>query len=147
MSKPFSDAADEISITHEVVVHVVVADQPPISLPAELRYDRTDPYAVCLSLGATSTGTVDWVFARSLLSQGLRKPVGIGDVLVIPQHRCHRSLVRVVVRSRAGAALLDIAASAVTAFLKHTDLVVPPGTEDLHIDMDRVVTELMAESD
>jgi hypothetical protein len=147
MSNLFSGAADEISVTHEVVVHVVVADQPSISLPAELRYDRTDPYAVCLSLGGTSTGTVDWVFARSLLSEGLRKPVGVGDVLVIPRRRHARPAVRVVVRSAAGAALLDIAASAVTAFLKQTDLVVPPGTEDRHIDMDRVVAELMAESD
>ncbi|WP_171118139.1 MULTISPECIES: SsgA family sporulation/cell division regulator [Streptomyces] len=147
MSKPFSDAADEISVTHDVVVHVAVAGQPPASLPAELRYDRTDPYAVCLSLGATSTGTVDWVFARSLLSEGLHKPVGVGDVLVIPRHRCHRYSVRVVVRSTAGAALLDISAPAVTAFLRQTDLLVPPGTEGLHVDLDRVIAELMAGSE
>lgn len=147
MSKPFSDAADEISVTHEVVVHVVVADDPPVSLPAELHYDRTDPYAVCLSLGAASTGAVDWVFARSLLSEGLSRPVGVGDVLVIPLRRRARPAVRVVLRSTAGAALLDIAASAVAAFLKRTDAVVPPGTEGLHIDMDQVVADLVAGSD
>ncbi|MFF8971858.1 SsgA family sporulation/cell division regulator [Streptomyces sp. NPDC014995] len=147
MTQPFPGAADGTSVTHDVVVHVVVAEEPPISLPAELRYDRTDPYAVCLSLGGTSTGTVDWVFARSLLSEGWSRPVGVGDVLVIPRHCRHRHSVRIVVRSAAGAALLDIAASAVAAFLAHTDRVVPPGTEGLHIDLDRVVAELMAGSE
>ncbi|MFE9445142.1 SsgA family sporulation/cell division regulator [Streptomyces sp. NPDC006602] len=142
MTQPFSGATDGTSVAHEVVVHAVVADEPPISLPAELRYDRTDPYAVCLSLGGTSTGTVDWVFARSLLSEGLSRPAGVGDVLVIPPHRCHRHSVRIVVRSAAGAAVLGIAASAVTAFLEKTAMVVSPGAEGCHLDLDRVVAEL-----
>ncbi|MFC3572366.1 SsgA family sporulation/cell division regulator [Streptomyces yaanensis] len=144
MTQSFSGAGDWTSVTHEVVVHVIVTDEPPISLPAELRYDRRDPYAVCLSLGGTSTGTVDWVFARSLLAQGLRRPVGEGDVLVLPGHRCHRNSVRLVVRSTKGAAVLEIAASAVTVFLQQADLVVPPGAEGLHIDLDRLIAELMA---
>ncbi|WP_217209597.1 SsgA family sporulation/cell division regulator [Streptomyces sp. AC550_RSS872] len=147
MTQPFPGAADGTSVIHEVLVHVVVADELSASLPAELRYDRADPYAVCLSLGGTSTGTVDWVFARSLLSAGLSRPAGVGDVLVTPPHRCHRHSVRIVVRSAAGAAVLDIAASAVTAFLEQTDMVVPPGAEGLHIDLDRVVAELMAGSE
>ncbi|MET9356047.1 SsgA family sporulation/cell division regulator [Streptomyces sp. NPDC006617] len=147
MTQPFSGAAEGTSVTHKVVVNVFVADQWPASLPAELRYDSTDPYAVCLSLGGTSTGTVDWVFARSLLSEGVSRPVGLGDVLVIPPHRCHRHSVRIIVRSAALSAGLDIAASAVAAFLAHTDRAVPPGTEGLHIDLDRVVAELTAGSE
>ncbi|POX46725.1 SsgA family sporulation/cell division regulator [Streptomyces sp. Ru72] len=147
MTEPFYGAADGTPVTHEVVVHVVVAQEPPVPLPAELRYDPTDPYAVCLALGGASTGTVDWVFARDLLSEGLSRPAGVGDVLVIPRHEGHRHSVRIVVRSTAGAAALDLAASAVTAFLAHTDRVVPPGTEGLHIDLDRVVAELMAGSE
>ncbi|MFD8219673.1 SsgA family sporulation/cell division regulator [Streptomyces sp. NPDC059697] len=146
MTQPFS-SSDGTSVTHEVVTHVVVADEPPVSLPAELRYDRADPYAVCLALGGTSTGTVDWAFARSLLSEGLSRPAGVGDVLVMPPHRCHRHSVRIVVRSRVGAAVLDIATTAVIAFLKETDRVVPPGTEGLHIDLDRVVADLRAGSE
>lgn len=146
MTQPFS-SADGTYVAHEVVTHVVVADEPPVPLPAELRYERADPYAVCLSLGATSTGTVDWVFARSLLSKGLRRPAGVGDVLVIPPHRCHRYSVRIVVRSRVGVAVLDIATTSVIAFLQETDMIVPPGTEGLHIDLDRVVAELMAGSE
>ncbi|MGY0057778.1 SsgA family sporulation/cell division regulator [Streptomyces sp. LZ34] len=147
MSQPFFGATDETSIIHEVVAHVVVDGEPPVSLSAELRYDRTEPFAVCLALGATSTDTVDWVFARGLLSEGLRRPAGIGDVLVIPRSSGPRHSVRIVLRSTVGAAVLDIAASAVTAFLDRTDLLVPPGTEALHIDLDSIVAQLMAGSE
>ncbi|WP_330246988.1 MULTISPECIES: SsgA family sporulation/cell division regulator [unclassified Streptomyces] len=146
MTQPLPSAA-ETSVTHEVVAHIVVADEPPMSLPAELRYDRADPYAVCLSIGTTSMGTVDWMFARSLLSEGMSGPVGVGDVLVVSRHDCHRHSVRIVIRSPAGAAVLDISASVVTAFLERARMVVPPGAEGLHIDLDRVVAELLPGSE
>ncbi|MEW2626162.1 SsgA family sporulation/cell division regulator, partial [Streptomyces sp. NPDC048106] len=134
MTQPFYRAA-ETSVTDEVVVHVVVAGEPHVSLPAELRYDRSDPYAVCLSIGTTSTGTVDWVFARSLLAEGLSRPVGVGDILVSPRHGGPRDAVRIVVRTSAGAAVLYLAASAVTAFLKRARTLVPPGAEGLFLDL------------
>ncbi|MFJ4690091.1 SsgA family sporulation/cell division regulator [Streptomyces sp. NPDC088766] len=146
MTQPFSGAAGDTFVAHEVVVLVVVADEPPVPLPARLRYDRADPYAVCLSLGGASTGTVDWVFARSLLTEGLVRPAGRGDVLVVPPHRCHRHSVRVVLRSAAGTAVVSIAASAVATFLAETGRVVPAGAEGLHIDLDRLVAELVAGS-
>ncbi|MGW1162846.1 SsgA family sporulation/cell division regulator [Streptomyces sp. NPDC002513] len=142
-----SGAAHERSITFALEVRVTVAAEPPVPLPAELRYDRTDPYAVHLSLGTHSTPTVDWVFARSLLAEGLRRPAGIGDVLVIPRHRCHPGAIRVVLRSRTGSAVLEIAESAVAAFLQQTEAVVPQGCEHHHIDLDDVVERLTAGGD
>jgi hypothetical protein len=53
--------------------------------------------------------------------------------------------VRIVVRSPAGAAVLYIAVSAVTAFLERTRAVVPPGAEGLFLDLDRVLAELLAD--
>ncbi|MFE6774505.1 SsgA family sporulation/cell division regulator [Streptomyces sp. NPDC057702] len=143
MHRPFPSAADDVKISHEITVYVAVADHPPTGLPARLRYHRKDPYAVCLSLGGTATGTVDWVFARALLSEGLGNPVGVGDVLVRPQRRGHRHWVRVIVRSTAGYALLDIATTAVRAFLDQTELLVPTGAEGRHIDLDRLIAELV----
>ncbi|MET8576140.1 SsgA family sporulation/cell division regulator [Streptomyces sp. NPDC005012] len=134
-------------VLHEVVVHVVVDDVPPTPLTAELRYDRADPYAVRLSVGAPGPDAVHWVFARSLLAEGVRRPAGAGDVLVSPHRRDRRSWVRVVVRSRAGAAVLEIAAPAVTAFLSRTGRLVPPGTEGQHIDLEGVIADLMAQRD
>jgi hypothetical protein len=136
MTQPFP------SVMCMMTVRVSVPNELPAPLPAELHYDMTDPYAVRLSLGAPTARAVDWVFARSLLTEGLRRPTGTGDVLVIPRHRYHPNSVRIVLRSAAGAALVDIAASTVAAFLRRTDSLVPPGTESLHIDMDRALAEL-----
>ncbi|MFF7188735.1 SsgA family sporulation/cell division regulator [Streptomyces sp. NPDC008222] len=142
-----SGAAHERSITFPLEVDVTVAAARPVPLPAELRYDRSDPYAVRLSLGTHSPLTVDWVFARSLLADGLRVPVGIGDVLVVPRHRCRPEAIRIVLRSRTGSAVLEIAESAVTAFLRQTEAVVPQGCEHHHIDLDDVVARLTAGGD
>ncbi|MET9076110.1 SsgA family sporulation/cell division regulator [Streptomyces sp. NPDC004232] len=132
----------EASVICMVTVLVSVPDELPAPLPAELHYDVSDPYAVRLSIGAPEARPVDWVFARSLLTEGLRRPIGAGDVLVIPRHRCRPNSVRVVLRPAAGAALIDIAESAVAAFVQRTVSLVPPGTESLHLDIDRALAEL-----
>ncbi|WP_353963718.1 SsgA family sporulation/cell division regulator [Streptomyces atratus] len=54
-------------------------------------------------------------FARSLLAEGLHLPTGTRDVMVIPRRRCLPDSVRIVLKSTAGAALVDIAASTVGA--------------------------------
>ncbi|MGW2276503.1 SsgA family sporulation/cell division regulator [Streptomyces sp. NPDC001770] len=146
MTQPsFSTAGT--SVAHQVSVHVHVADEPPVSLPAELRYERSDPYAVRLALGTMSARTVDWVFARGLLSEGTIRPAGTGSILVTPRRGCPGDVVRIVVRSPAGSAVLDIAAPAVGAFLERAARVVPPGEERHHLDLDRLVTELLADGD
>ncbi|MQY14289.1 Sporulation-specific cell division protein SsgB [Streptomyces sp. RB5] len=131
------------SVTHEVTAHLAVAAEPPVPMPAELHFDRRDPYAVRLSVGSTSLGTVDWVFARDLLAQGLHWEAGTGDVVVAPRFD---GRVRIVVRTRAGAAALDIDVPAVERFLERTWRVVPLGAEGRHLELDRVVTELLSGS-
>ncbi|MGW2044685.1 SsgA family sporulation/cell division regulator [Streptomyces sp. NPDC001858] len=130
------------SVVCAVTVHVSVPDELPVPLPAELRYATADPYAVRLSLGAPHAGPVDWVFSRALLTECLRTPSGIGDVLVTPRYGGGLSTVRIVLRSPAGTALIEIATRPVAAFLRKTVSLVSPGTEGRHIDMDRTLTEL-----
>ncbi|MFE2581055.1 SsgA family sporulation/cell division regulator [Streptomyces sp. NPDC059378] len=139
-------AAHEDPIVLTTTVLVTVGGDPPVALPAELRYSPTDPYAVCLSLGAPSAVPVDWVFARSLLADGLRRPTGSGDVVVAPPCRCRPGTARVLLRTRHGAAVLDVAACDVSAFLHRADALVPPDTEHRHIDLDHVVGQLTAGS-
>ncbi|WP_327371158.1 SsgA family sporulation/cell division regulator [Streptomyces sp. NBC_01217] len=130
-----------------VTVHVSLPEEIPVPLPAELHYDMTDPYAVRLSLGVSEKKPVTWVFARTLLAEGLRRPTGVGDVLVLPRHGCRPHSMRIVLRSAAGAALVEIAVSAVTMFLSKTFMLVPSGTESLHIDLDRAVVELTSKGE
>ncbi|MGW2033306.1 SsgA family sporulation/cell division regulator [Streptomyces spinosus] len=147
MRNDSAGAADEDPIVCKTSVHVTVADELPIPVPAELRYSAADPYAVRLSLGAPSALCVEWVFARSLLAQGLRRPAGAGDVVVYPRHQGRPGSIRVLLRTRAGSALLELASASVTAFLHRTEVLVPPGTEHRHIDLDRVVEQLTAGSE
>lgn len=142
MNQPISSDA-ETQVTYGLVVHVVVGGEPRTSLPAGLHYRSADPYAVRLSIGATSTGTVDWTFARDLLREGMSRPVGEGAVLVSPVRSPHGPLVRVVVRSRAGSATLDFGAPAVAEFLHRAHQLVPPGTEGDCVDIDHLVTRLL----
>jgi hypothetical protein len=147
MRRHLAGGTDEDPIVFRTSIRVTVADELPIPLPAELRYSAADPYAVRLSLGAPSAPSVDWVFARSLLAQGLRRPTGSGDVAVFPRRQCHPDVIRILLRTRAGAALLEVAGAAVSAFLHHTEALVPPGTEHHRIDLDRVVAQLTAGSE
>ncbi|MFF7186664.1 SsgA family sporulation/cell division regulator [Streptomyces sp. NPDC008222] len=116
-------------------------------LPVELCYDVADPYAVRLSIGAPSTPSVDWVFARSHLLEGVRRPAGIGDVAVIPRHRCDPDAVRLLLRTRTGATLLAARAAMVMDFLRRSEALVPPGTEHHHVDLDRLIDSLTAGSE
>jgi hypothetical protein len=142
-----AEVTDEDPIVCRTSVHVTVADEPPVPLPAEYRSSAADPYAVCLSLGAPSVPSVDWVFARSLLARGLSRPTGSGDVVVFPKHRWTPATTRILLRTRAGAALLEVPSATVTAFLDRTHRLVPPGTEYRHLDLDRVVEQLTAGSE
>ncbi|MFC5204765.1 SsgA family sporulation/cell division regulator [Streptomyces kaempferi] len=142
MNQPFSSAA-ETTVTCELEVHVVVGGEPQVSLPAGFHYHCSDPYAVRLSIGATSSGTVDWVFALSLLKEGISRPVGEGNVLVSPRRSSHGPIVRIVLRSRLGSAVLDLKASAIADFLDRAQELVPAGTEGSHVDIDHIAALLL----
>ncbi|MFE6741708.1 SsgA family sporulation/cell division regulator [Streptomyces tubercidicus] len=76
MTQHHAGATYESPIVCTTTILVTVAGDPPVPLPAELRYTAADPYAVRLSLNTPSAATVDWVFARSLLTRELRRPTG-----------------------------------------------------------------------
>ncbi|GKQ34105.1 SsgA family sporulation/cell division regulator [Streptomyces sp. A012304] len=144
MRIPLSYDADASSIVFPTEVKISVAGAPWVPLPAELRYDMADPYAVRLCMGAPLVPSIDWVFARSLLMEGVRRPSGIGDVVVIPRHRCDPDSVRILLRTRTGAALLAARAVVVMDFLRRSEALVPPGTEHHHVDVDRLIDRLTA---
>ncbi|MER6540703.1 hypothetical protein ABT215_44585, partial [Streptomyces sp900105755] len=66
MTQPSSNATKTTGAC-ELEVHVVVGGEPRVSLPAAFYYYCGDPYAVRPSIGATFSGSVNWVFALSLL--------------------------------------------------------------------------------
>lgn len=101
-----------------------------VVMPALLRYSAADPYAVRLVLlldgGAEGEGpeSVEWLFSRSLLTEGLFTPTGQGDVQVrVDGHEVSVEL--------AGSATVLLPLEGLVEFLADSYEVVPTGAETL----------------
>ncbi|MCW2607763.1 MAG: regulator [Frankiales bacterium] len=102
---------------------------PDVALPALLGYRATDPFAVRLVLllepdtdGADGPDRVEWVFSRSLLTEGLLGPAGQGDVRVrVDGHEVSVEL--------AGSATVLLPLEGLVEFLADSYSVVPTGAE------------------
>nr|WP_258314876.1 SsgA family sporulation/cell division regulator [Streptomyces sp. Act143] len=111
-----------------------------------MRYRVTDPYAVRMSLGPLIGPRIPWVFARDLLAEGLRRPTGSGDVLVLPAHGHHPNTLRVILKNGSGTALAELLATEVAEFLQQTFSLVAAGSESTHLDLDGALTSLLGRS-
>ena len=124
------------TVSCELHLRLVVSSESSLPVPAGLRYDTADPYAVHATFHTGAEETVEWVFARDLLAEGLHRPTGTGDVRVWPSRSHGQGVVCIALSSPEGEALLEAPARALESFLKRTDAAVPPGTEHRHFDLD-----------
>ncbi|NEA64253.1 SsgA family sporulation/cell division regulator [Streptomyces sp. SID12488] len=84
------------------------------AVPVVLRYDPDrDPRAVRIGL----PGPHEWTFSRSLLEDGLRAPVGSGEVRVWP---CGRVQAVVEFHSAGGVSVVQFETKTLTRFLRRT---------------------------
>ncbi|MCW2778320.1 MAG: sporulation and cell division protein SsgA [Frankiales bacterium] len=118
---------------------------PDVGLPALLRYSAADPFAVRLVLlleGLDEPGaeagpeSVEWVFSRSLLTDGLLAPAGAGDVRV--QVQDHEVSVEL-----AGSATVLLPLEGLVEFLAASYDVVPTGAESLALPLDQALAALL----
>ncbi|MFD8085041.1 SsgA family sporulation/cell division regulator [Kitasatospora sp. NPDC059722] len=115
---------------------------PHVALEAQLRFDSSLPYAVCLAFPALGDGEERrWFFARDLLNEGRHGRVGRGDVTVAPGPE-GRVLVTLCGHDRR--AVISIPSDVVTAFLLDSFNLVPAGCESGHLDIDTAVARLLA---
>jgi hypothetical protein len=128
-----------------LVLALVVPDGLVLPVRAEFSYDQHDPYAVVIRFDVGGGQVIRWTFARSLLVDGLAGPAGEGDVVVWPD-RTPAGEPTVVLRlaSPDGAAVLHADSDEVAEFLAATYAVVPLGAESAHLDVDLVVSALLA---
>lgn len=131
------------SVTRELMLELIDACGSSTEVAARLCYDRTDPFAVS-AVFVTGKTPVQWVFARELLEEGLYEPCGEGDVHVWPclDPRGHAVTV-IELASPDGQALLQARSDELGEFLRRTQELVPSGTEDSHLDLDALVSELL----
>lgn len=134
------------TVTCELHVRLVVSSESSLPIPASLRYDTADPYAVQAAFHTGDEDTVDWVFARESLAEGLHRPSGIGDVQIWPSRSHGMDVVCIALASEEGEALLHAPAKVLESFLRRTDAAVPPGTEGGHLNLDLELSRFLAES-
>ncbi len=138
---PAATAASQV--TMQVHLRLIVSSESSMPVPTELRYYRNDPFAVHVDFH-TRQDTASWVFSRSLLTEGLNKPVGGGDVRVWPSRSHGQGVVCIALSSPEGEALLEAPRRAIASFLRRTEQVVPLGDEATQIDFDLFTDYLRA---
>ena len=130
--------------TISLCIPLISGEAGTARLGGELHYDVREPYAVTLRV-LTASRSVDWVFARDLLANGLKRPSGNGDVHVWPCRNSRGEAVAVIeLNAPTGRGLLQAPAGAVQAFVTDVFRAVPLGTESDHLDLDALVEQLLS---
>ncbi|MHC0432125.1 spore wall synthesis regulator SsgD [Streptomyces sp. O3] len=133
-------------IEQAVEARLVAAAPRMPTIPATLRYDSRDAFAVRMTFPAPATlegVEVSWVFGRELLALGMEDPAGRGDVRVRPY-----GFDRTVLEFHApeGTAVVHVLTADLRCFLDSTEVLVPLGHEHLLLDLDADLAELMRDA-
>lgn len=124
------------TVTAELELHLQVPGGPSLPVTADVVYDAHDPWAVRVTFRTGEESTVEWLFARQLLTDGIAGPIGEGDIRVWPSVADGVRTVSIAMSSPSGAALFEIERDAVVELLQATYLAVPTGAEETFIDLD-----------
>ena len=142
----------------QLELRLVVPGGPSLPVLAGMHYASADPWAVRVAFRTgghssadssdgsdassadssvdSSETTVEWLFARQLLTDGVRTTAGEGDVRVWPSESGRERVVNLAMASPSGSALFEIDRDALVEFLQQTYLAVPTGAEDEVVDLD-----------
>ena len=144
------------TISAELGLRLVVPQQTIVPLVASMYYSGSDPYAVRMAFHVGTDEPVEWIFARDLLAAGIESRQGEGDVQVWPSPvSCAEAgdldgigetggkILNIELSSPFGQAHFEAPARAMSAFLKRTYQIVPPGRESSYIDIETELNDLL----
>ena len=130
----------------------LVGPQSWTEVPALLRYEPSDPFAVRIAFGDVGDpnagvdpdgGGIAWLVSRELLQSGLDQPAGDGDVRVWPASAA-TDVLFLHLRAPSGEALFELSRATVAAFLRQTESLVPTGSETDLLDLDDELQVLLS---
>lgn len=127
------------AIDQAVQARLIATTPQSREIPANLRYDRADPFAVRLVFPPAASldgAEVTWTFGRDLLEEGLHLPSGTGDVRIWP--RDPESVV-VEFHTVDGMAMVQFETRDLRDFLTRSYGVVTKGGEGAHLDVDALL--------
>jgi Streptomyces sporulation and cell division protein, SsgA len=139
------------TVSAELGLRLVAAEQTVVPLAASLYYSGSDPYAIRMAFHVGASEPVEWIFARDLLAEGLMTPEGDGDVRVWPSLETGPAgeegggfgVLNIELSSPFGEALFEAPSEAITDFLNRTYHIVPMGKESDVIDFDAELNGLL----
>ena len=144
------------TISAEMGLRLVVPRQTIVPLVASLYYSGSDPYAVRMAFHVGTDEPVEWIFARDLLAAGIESRQGEGDVQVWPSPmscaevgdldgigQTGGKILNIELSSPFGQAHFEAPARAMSAFLKRTYQIVPPGRESSYVDIETELNDLL----
>lgn len=135
------------TVTAEIELHLVVPGNPSLPVAADVRYDVADPYAVRVGFHTGGADLVEWTFARQLLTDGVTRQVGDGDVQVWPAENAARPCVNLCLSSPSGRAQFEVPLLGLVEFLSRTYAAVPTGSESDYVDVDAELALLLWSGD
>ncbi|GAA0986490.1 SsgA family sporulation/cell division regulator [Acrocarpospora macrocephala] len=131
------------TVSAELGLRLVVPDRTTVPLLAGLSYTAEDPYAIRMAFHVGNDEPVEWIFARELLTVGIVRRVGDGDVQVWPARSDGERTLNISLTSPFGQALFEVPLAPLTEFLHRTYELVPAGREVDFMDLDEELTNML----
>ena len=141
------------TVSAELGLRLVAAEQTLFPLVASLHYGGSDPYAIRMAFHVGPEDPVEWIFARELFADGMITPTGDGDVQIWPSvtesndadgnARGPLSVLNIRLCSPSGEAHFEAPIEAIANFLDRTYRIVPMGRESTVMDIDGELSSLL----
>lgn len=131
------------TISAELALRLVVPDRTTVPLLATVEYAASDPYALRVAFHVGNDEPVEWIFARELLTLGMARMVGDGDVQVWPGPADGNRLLHIGLSSPFGDALFEAPLAPLADFLHRTFEIVPLGRETEFVDIEAELDDLL----
>jgi hypothetical protein len=131
------------TVSAEVGLRLVVPDRTTVPLLATLEYAADDPYAIRVAFHVGDDDPVEWIFARELLTVGVVRRVGDGDVQVWPTDEVGDGALNLSLSSPFGTAHFEAPLAPLTDFLNRTYEIVAAGRESDFIDIEAELDDLL----
>jgi Streptomyces sporulation and cell division protein, SsgA len=131
------------TVSAELGLSLVVPEHGAVPLVASMYYSADDPYAIRMAFHVGGDEPVEWIFARELLTAGLRGPAGGGDVQVWPSEENGLPVLNLALSSPFGEAHFEAPRAATSEFLSRTFDMIAHGRESEFLDLETELDELL----
>ena len=131
------------TVSAQLGLSLVVPEHGAVPLVASLCYSAGDPYAIRMAFHVGADDPVEWIFSRDLLSAGLIRPAGEGDVQVWPGEDHGIGVLNIALSSPFGQAHFEAPMMSIADFLNRTYRVIAAGSEGDFINIDSELDELL----